>query len=44
MKENLGATDFNMEENEYQEISKLCEEKEFRFCDSIGIYGIDIFA
>ena len=44
MKENLVATEFKMEENEYQEISKLYEEKQFRFCDSFGIYGIDIFA
>ena len=44
MKENLGSTDFEMEEKEYELISKLCEEKEFRFCDSYGIFGIDIFA
>ena len=44
MKENLGSIDFEMEEKEYELISKLCEEKEFRFCDSYGLYGIDIFA
>ena len=44
MKENLGSIDFEMEEKEYELISKLCEEKEFRFCDSYGIFGIDIFA
>ena len=44
MKENLGSIDFEMEEKEYELISKLCEEKEFRFCDSYRLYGIDIFA
>ena len=44
MKENLGSIDFEMEEKEYELISKLCEEKEFRFCDSYGLFGIDIFA
>ena len=44
MKENLGATEFKMDENEYEAISKLYEEKSYRFCDSFGIYGIDIFA
>ena len=44
MKENLIATEFKMEENEYEEISKLNEVKNYRFCDSFGIYGIDIFA
>ena len=42
-KENLGALEFKMEENEYQTISDLCV-KEYRFCDGFGIYGIDIFA
>ena len=44
MKENLGSLDFKMEENDYELISKLSEEKEFRFCDSFSLYGIDIFA
>jgi D-xylose reductase len=44
MKENLGGVGLKMEENEYQEISKLYETKKYRFCDSFGIYGIDIFA
>ena len=44
MKENLEAAKFDMDENEYQSISDLCDKKEFRFCDSFGLYGIDIFA
>ena len=44
MKENLEALNFEMEEDEYKEICSLSHEKEFRFCDSFGIYGIDIFA
>ena len=42
MKENLAAIDFKMDEKDYEEISKL--DKQFRFCDGIGIYGVDIFA
>ena len=42
-KENLGSTEFKMEESEYQSLSDLCV-KEFRFCDGRGIYGIDVFA
>ena len=43
MKENLGAIDFTMEEKDYE---LLCDfkDKQHRFCDGIGIYGIDIFA
>ena len=44
MKENLGSVGFNMDENEYESISKLYDKKKFRFCDSFGLYGIDIFA
>ena len=44
MKENLEAEKFEMEENEYESISSLTVKKEFRFCDSLGIYGVDIFA
>ena len=43
MKENLGALEFKMEDNEYQSLSDLCV-KEFRFCTGLGIYGIDVFA
>ena len=43
MKENLGALEFKMEENEYELICSL-NSKERRFCDGFGIYGIDIFA
>ena len=43
MKENLGALEFKMEEDEYKSISDLCV-KEYRFCGGFGIYGIDIFA
>ena len=42
MKENLAAFDFKMEDKDYDLISSL--DKQFRFCDGIGIYGIDIFA
>ena len=42
MKENLSAIDFKMEDKDYELISSL--DKQFRFCDGIGIYGIDIFA
>ena len=43
MKENLGALEFKMEEDEYKSISDLSA-KEYRFCGGFGIYGIDIFA
>ena len=42
MKENLAAIEFKMEDSDYDLISSL--DKQFRFCDGIGIYGIDIFA
>ena len=42
MKENLAAFDFKMEDNDYDLLSSL--DKQFRFCDGVGIYGIDIFA
>ncbi len=43
MKENLAAADFKMDE---KDIEALCSfnEKQHRFCDGLGIYGIDIFA
>ena len=44
MKENLEAAKFDMKEEDFQSISSLTEKKEFRFCDSFSIYGIDIFA
>jgi len=45
MKENLDAENFKMEENEYDTLDHFAEQgKEFRFCDSDKIYGIDIFA
>ena len=42
MKENLASVDFKMDDKDYELISSL--DKQFRFCDGIGIYGIDIFA
>lgn len=45
MEENLGAAEFNMEEEDYQKICSFKENgKQFRFAKSFGIYGIDIFA
>ena len=44
MKENLEAITFEMKEEEYNSISSLYDKKQFRFCDSFGVYGIDIFA
>ena len=44
MKENLEAAKFDMKEEDFQAICALSEKKEFRFCDSFPIYGIDIFA
>ena len=43
MKENLGALDFKMEEDEIKLISSLSE-KEYRFCNGKSVYGIDVFA
>ena len=43
MKENLGALEFEMEENDYQSICSL-KSKEFRFCDGKSFFGIDRFA
>ena len=42
MKENLAAIYFKMDDKDYELISAL--DKQFRFCDGIGIYGIDIFS
>ena len=44
MKENLEAEKFTMKDEEYDSISSLCEKKYYRFCDSLHLYGIDIFA
>ena len=44
MKENLEAESFTMKDEDYNSINALCEKKEYRFCDSLGLYGIDIFA
>ena len=44
MKENLESESFTMKDEDYNSINALCEKKEYRFCDSLGIYGIDIFA
>ena len=43
MKENLAAANFTMEEND---IKALCSfsDKQYRFCDGVGIFGINIFA
>ena len=43
MKENLGAVEFKMEENDYQSLRSLSV-KHYRFCTGFFIYGIDIFA
>ncbi len=43
MKENLGAVEFKMEENDYQSLRSLSV-KQYRFCTGFFIYGIDIFA
>jgi len=44
MKENLEANDFKMDENDIKSLCSSFNDKQFRFCDSFGIYGIDIFA
>ena len=45
MKENLGAIDLNMDEDDYNSLDHYNEkDKEFRFANSEPIYGIDIFA
>ena len=44
MKENLGATEFDMAEEDIEKINNAFQNKQYRFCDSFPIYGIDIFA
>ena len=43
MKENLASADFKMEENDIQALCSFTD-KQYRFCDGVGIFGIDIFA
>ena len=43
MKENLGALDFTMEEEEYKKLSSF-DEKQHRFCFTLPFLGFDIFA
>ena len=43
MKENLGALDFNMDEEDVKKLSSF-EKKQYRFCDSLPLYGVDIFS
>ena len=43
MKENLAAADFKMEENDVQALCSF-NNKQYRFCDGIGIFGINMFA
>ena len=42
-KENLGALDFKMEEEEYKKLSSF-DQKQHRFCSSKRFLGYDIFA
>jgi len=42
MKENLGATDFKMEEDEIKQLSSF-ENKQHRFCYTLPFLGFDIF-
>ena len=43
MKENIGALDFKMEEEEYKKLSSF-NEKQYRFCSSDRFLGYNIFA
>ena len=43
MKENLAAADFKMEENDIQSLCSFSD-KQYRFCDGLGIFGINMFA
>ena len=43
MKENLKALEFKLEEEDVKSLGKF-DNKQFRFCDSIEYYGVDIFA
>ena len=43
MKENLNSIDFIMDEEDYNKLSCFGD-KQYRFCDSLPLFGIDIFA
>ena len=43
MKENLGAAEFNMDEEDVKKLSNF-DKKQYRFCDSKCFLGFDIFA
>ena len=43
MKENIGAVDFKMEENDIKQLSSF-DNKQHRFCFTIPFFGIDMFA
>ena len=43
MKENLAAANFTMEENDIKALGSFSD-KQYRFCDGVGIFGINIFA
>ena len=43
MKENLGSLDFSLDKKDIELLSSF-DNKQFRYCDGLGIYGIDIFA
>ena len=43
MKENLESSEFKMDDKDYEALSSF-NDKQFRFCDGYGIYGINIFA
>jgi aldehyde reductase len=42
MKENLAAADFKMEENDIQSLCSFGD-KQYRFCDGFGIFGVNLF-
>jgi len=43
MRENLESSEFKMDDKDYEALSSF-NDKQFRFCDGYGIYGINIFA
>lgn len=43
MKENLEALDFKLEDEDVKLLGKF-DDKQFRFCDSVEYYGVDIWA
>ena len=44
MKENLEAIDFKMDENDIKSLCSSFNDKQFRFCDGLNLYGVDIFS